>query len=128
MAWTLLLVFDSDSVGSSVHAASSLRHLRPPESGDLSAPNVSSEVGDFYTTLSKEEQEGFMPDHIYKSVEITGSSKTSSDDAVRNAIARAAKTLHNLRWFEVTEIRGHLEGEAVGHWQVTLKIAFTLDE
>jgi flavin-binding protein dodecin len=69
-----------------------------------------------------------MPDHTYKSVELTGSSKISSDDAIKNAIARASKTLHNLRWFQVTEIRGHLENEEVAHWQVTLKVGFTLDE
>lgn len=69
-----------------------------------------------------------MPDHIYKSVELTGSSKISSDDAIKNAIARASKTLHNLRWFQVTEIRGHLENDEVAHWQVTLKVGFTLDE
>lgn len=69
-----------------------------------------------------------MPDHIYKSVELTGSSSSSIDDAVRNAVARASKTLHNLRWFEVKEIRGGIDHEAVAHWQVTMKVGFTLDE
>jgi len=50
------------------------------------------------------------------------------EDAVRTAVARAAKTLHNLRWFQVTEVRGGIDGGEVGHWQVTLKIGFTLDE
>jgi flavin-binding protein dodecin len=50
-----------------------------------------------------------MSDHVYKSVELTGSSTVGADDAVKNAIARASKTLHNLRWFEVTQVRGHLE-------------------
>ena len=53
-----------------------------------------------------------MSDHVYKSVELTGSSNVGTDDAVRNAIARASKTLHNLRWFEVTQVRGHLENAA----------------
>ena len=69
-----------------------------------------------------------MSEHVYKSVELTGSSKKSSDDAVRNAISRAAETLHNLRWFEVTQVRGHLENGEITHWQVTMKVNFTLDE
>ncbi len=68
-----------------------------------------------------------MANHVYKTVEITGSSATGVDDAVRTAIARAAKTLHNLRWFQVTEVRGGIDQGAVAHWQVTLKIGFTLD-
>lgn len=67
-------------------------------------------------------------DHVYKTVEITGSSSESSDDAVQRAIARASKTLQHLRWFEVTQIRGHIEEGAIGHWQVTLKVGFTLEE
>lgn len=69
-----------------------------------------------------------MPDHIYKTVELTGSSTHGVDDAVRSAIRRASKTLHNLRWFQVTETRGHIENGEVAHWQVTLKVGFTLDE
>lgn len=69
-----------------------------------------------------------MSEHVYKSVELTGSSKSGSDDAVRNAIARASKTLHNLRWFEVTQVRGHIENGEIAHWQVTVKVNFTLDE
>ncbi len=69
-----------------------------------------------------------MPEHVYKSVELTGSSPSSVEDAVNGAIARASKTLHNLRWFEVTNLRGVIEGSRVAHWQVTLKLGFTLDE
>ncbi len=69
-----------------------------------------------------------MPDHIYKSLELIGSSTTSMEDAVTNAIARASKTIHNLKWFQVNEIRGHIENNAVAHWQVTMKVGFTLDE
>jgi len=69
-----------------------------------------------------------LPDHVYKSVELTGSSATTVDDAVRTAIARAAKTLHNLRWFEVTSVRGGIENGELVHWQVTMKVGFTLDE
>ena len=69
-----------------------------------------------------------MPEHVYKSIEITGSSRTSVEDAINGAIARAAKTLHNLRWFQVNEVRGAIEDNRVGHWQVTMKVGFTLDE
>ncbi len=69
-----------------------------------------------------------MTEHVYKTLELTGSSKTSSDDAVRKAIAKAAKTVHNLRWFQVTEVRGNIDGGAVSSWQVTLKLGFTLDD
>lgn len=69
-----------------------------------------------------------MPDHIYKTVELTGSSAEGSDDAIRKALARASKTLHHLRWFEVTQVRGQVEKGEVAHWQVTLKVGFTLDE
>lgn len=68
-----------------------------------------------------------MPGHVYKKIELTGSSTTGIDDAVRNAVAKASETVHNLRWFEVGEVRGHIEHGAVAHWQVTVKIGFTLD-
>ncbi|MCM2337464.1 MAG: dodecin family protein [Lysobacter sp.] len=69
-----------------------------------------------------------MSEHVYKSVELTGSSLTSSDDAIRNAIERASKTIRDIRWFQVTDVRGHVEGGKVAHFQVTLKVGFTLEE
>ena len=69
-----------------------------------------------------------MSNHVYKVIELVGSSHVSSDDAVQKAIARAALTVHNLRWFQVMETRGHLEDGKIGHWQVTVKVGFTLDE
>lgn len=69
-----------------------------------------------------------MPNHVYKQVEITGSSTKSIQDAIEVAVAKTAKTVHNLRWFEMDRISGHLEGDKVAHWQVTLKIGFTLDD
>jgi flavin-binding protein dodecin len=69
-----------------------------------------------------------MANHIYKTIELTGSSTTSVEDAVTSALERASKTVHNLRWFEVTNVRGHIEGGKLGHWQVTMKVGFTLDE
>ena len=68
-----------------------------------------------------------MDDHVYKSVELTGTSTTNVEDAVRNAVERASKTLRNLRWFEVVSVRGGIEGSEVAHWQVTIKVGFTLD-
>ena len=69
-----------------------------------------------------------MSDHVYKHVELTGSSKTGIEDAVGNAIARASKTLRNIHWFEVIETRGHVEGGKIKHWQVTIKAGFTLED
>ncbi len=69
-----------------------------------------------------------MTDHVYKSVEITGTSSKSVEEAVQNAVRRASKSLHNLRWFEVAGVRGEIKDDKVVHWQVTTKIGFTLDE
>jgi flavin-binding protein dodecin len=69
-----------------------------------------------------------VSDHVYKRVEITGTSSKGTDDAIRNAIAKAGQTVHNLRWFEVVEVRGGIDGNSVASWQVTIKIGFTLDE
>ena len=68
-----------------------------------------------------------MSDHIYKKIEIVGSSPLSIEDAVKNAIDKASKTLRNLRWFEIVETRGQIEQGKVTHWQVTMKLGFTLD-
>jgi flavin-binding protein dodecin len=69
-----------------------------------------------------------MADHIYKTVELTGTSSVGSDDAIKNALSRASKTTRNLRWFQVMEVRGHIENGEVSHWQVILKVSFTLEE
>ncbi|SMG06351.1 dodecin [Paraburkholderia susongensis] len=69
-----------------------------------------------------------MSDHVYKKIELTGSSTQSIDDAVSTAIAKASKTLRNLHWFEVTETRGQIENGKVAHWQVTLKVGLRLDD
>jgi len=68
-----------------------------------------------------------MSDHVYKSLELTGSSSKGMDDAIHNAISRASDTLHNLRWFEVKDIRGEIEDNKIAYWQVTMKVGFTLD-
>jgi len=69
-----------------------------------------------------------MTDHIYKKIELTGSSTVSMQDAIENAISKASTTLHDLRWFEVVETRGNIQGGKVAHWQVTIKIGFALTE
>lgn len=69
-----------------------------------------------------------MSDHVYKIIELTGSSKTSIEDAVNNAVEKASVTVRNMRWFQVTETRGHIDNGKVAHWQVTLKIGFTLED
>jgi len=68
-----------------------------------------------------------MTDHVYKHIELTGSSEKSIEDAVQNAVSRAAKTIHNMRWFQVRDTRGHLDNGKVSHWQVTIEVGFTLD-
>ena len=68
-----------------------------------------------------------MSDHVYKSVEITGSSTSGVDDAVNRAVTKASQTLRHVDWFEVVSIRGHVEEGGVAHTQVTLKIGFRLE-
>jgi flavin-binding protein dodecin len=72
-------------------------------------------------------QEKTMDEHVYKIIELTGSSKVSLEDAVKNAISKAAKTVKNMRWFQIENSRGYIEGESVSYWQVTVKIGFTVD-
>ena len=69
-----------------------------------------------------------MSDHIYKIVQLVGSSPSSVEDAIQNAVTRASKSLKNLRWFEVLETRGQIQGGKVSHYQVTIKVGFTLDD
>jgi dodecin len=69
-----------------------------------------------------------MSEHVYKKLELTGSSKVSIEDAVKNAVSRAAKTIRNMRWFEVVETRGHIDDNQVAYWQVTIKVGFTLED
>ena len=69
-----------------------------------------------------------MADHTYRVTEIVGTSPDSVDGAIRNGLARAAQTLRNLDWFEATEIRGHIVDGQVGHFQVTMKVGFRLDD
>ncbi|HWI36897.1 MAG TPA: dodecin [Burkholderiales bacterium] len=68
-----------------------------------------------------------MSNHVYKTIELTGSSPKGLEDAIANAIGKASKTVHNLRWFQVVDTRGEIEGGKVAHWQVTMKVGFTLD-
>ncbi|MFB9262394.1 dodecin [Bradyrhizobium erythrophlei] len=66
-------------------------------------------------------------DHVYKILELVGSSEKSIDAAIENAISRASKTVREMKWFEVVQTRGHIEGGKVGHYQVTLRVGFTLE-
>ena len=68
-----------------------------------------------------------MTDHVYKITELTGSSAKSIEDAVNSAVTRAAKTIRNMRWFEVSEVRGRIDNNTIDTWQVTVKIGFTLE-
>jgi dodecin len=69
-----------------------------------------------------------MPDHVYRIIEVAGSSEKSIEDAIQNAVGRAARALRQVGWFEVAQTRGHIEDGKVAHYQVTLKIGFTLDD
>jgi flavin-binding protein dodecin len=69
-----------------------------------------------------------VSEHVYKKIELTGSSKTSIEDAVQNALAKASETVRNMRWFEVVETRGYIEENSLAYWQVTVKVGFTLEE
>ena len=68
-----------------------------------------------------------MSDKVYKTIEVIGSSPASMEQAVQCAVKKASETLRNLRWFEVVETRGHIEKNKIDHWQVTIKVGFTLD-
>lgn len=67
-----------------------------------------------------------MSNHVYKHIELTGSSSKGIEDAVEQALAKANETLHDMRWFEVVDTRGHIEHGRIEHWQVTVKVGFTL--
>jgi len=69
-----------------------------------------------------------MSDHVYKKIELVGSSPQSIEAAVENALARAKNTIRNMRWLEVTETRGHIENGKIDHWQVAVKVGFTLED
>ncbi|GLS49733.1 hypothetical protein GCM10007885_25830 [Methylobacterium gnaphalii] len=71
--------------------------------------------------------ESAMSEHVYKVVELVGSSPNSIEDAIQGAVSRAGQTIRNLRWFEVLETRGHIEDGKVHHYQVTLKVGFTME-
>ena len=73
-------------------------------------------------------KETAMSNHVYKQLELVGSSTKGVEDAVTQAIAKASKTVRNIHWFEVTETRGHVEDGKIAHWQVALKVGFTLED
>lgn len=69
-----------------------------------------------------------MSNHVYKKIELVGSSPNGIEDAVQNALSKAAETVRNMRWLEVVETRGYIENERVAHWQVTIKVGFTVED
>jgi dodecin len=72
-------------------------------------------------------KEDEMSEHVYKHIELTGSSMKSIEDAIQTAIAKASETVRNMRWFQVTETRGYIEKNEVSYWQVTIKVGFTVE-
>ena len=69
-----------------------------------------------------------MIDHTYRKIELTGSSTVGIQEAIENAISKASQTISNMRWFEVVETRGHITDNEIAHWQVTIKVGFSLVE
>jgi dodecin len=69
-----------------------------------------------------------MSDHVYKLVELTGSSKTNMEDAIQNAITKASQTVHHMHWFQVVDTRGTIDNGKVDYWQVTIKVGFRLED
>ncbi len=69
-----------------------------------------------------------MSDHVYKHLELTGSSPDGIEAAVNQALAKAARSIRDMRWFEVTDTRGHIEEGKIAHWQVTIKVGFTIED
>jgi dodecin len=78
--------------------------------------------------MARPAREARMTNHVYKKVELVGSSQTSVTDAIETAIARASKTMRNLDWFEVDQIRGHIKNGSVEHYQVSMKVGFRIDD
>lgn len=69
-----------------------------------------------------------MSDHTYKIVDLVGSSPNSIEEAVKNAIEKASKSVRNMRWLQIMETRGHIDNQQVAHWQVVIKVGFTLED
>jgi flavin-binding protein dodecin len=69
-----------------------------------------------------------MTDHVYKIIEIAGTSTKSIEDAVNNALAKASNTVRNMRWLQIMETRGHIDNQKLSHWQVIIKVGFTLED
>jgi flavin-binding protein dodecin len=84
--------------------------------------------GFLFVFVASAADNGRMAEHVYKKIEIVGSSPNGVEEAVHNALSRASKTIRNMRWFEVAETRGYIDDGKIEHWQVTLKIGFTLEE
>ena len=68
-----------------------------------------------------------MPDHVYKKIELVGSSQTTLEDAIEGAVTKASETIRNMRWFEVKEIRGQIDEQKIAYWQVTVQIGFRVE-
>jgi flavin-binding protein dodecin len=78
--------------------------------------------------LAMKRMEVSMAEHVYKIVELVGSSRTTIEDAVQNALSKAGESVRNMRWFTVAETRGYIDEGKVAYWQVTIKLGFTVEE
>ena len=95
----------------------------PSPSGFFVAPDCANDLRWRFDVAAATEK-----DHVYKILELVGSSEKSIEDAIQNAITRASKTIREMKWFEVVQTRGHIEKGSVRHYQVTLRVGFTLEE
>src|SRR5579884_438152 len=98
------------------------------ETGESQPASVFRPVEPGLLTPGSRRRRMTMPDHVYRIIQVAGSSERSIEDAIENAIGRASRTLRQVDWFEVVETRGHIEDGKVAHYQVTLKIGFTLED
>jgi flavin-binding protein dodecin len=97
-----------------------------PSGGIPAFPSFIRSATQWHPSGTHSHAESIMNDHVYKTVEITGSSSKSADDAIRIAIDKASDSISNMRWFKVIETRGNLEDGKIAYWQVTLHIGFTV--
>jgi len=88
--------------------------------------SVTNQFGTFIRYNNKKEIS--MANHVYKKLELVGSSTIGIEDAVQNAVAKASRTIRNMSWFEVVETRGHIENDKIAYWQVTIKVGFNVED
>jgi dodecin len=98
-----------------------------PESSGLKSTVQDGTISEFGNVRAAARKVRLMNDHVYKHIDLTGSSTVSSDDAIRRAISKAAETVRGMHWFEVVETRGYIDDASIAHWQVTIRVGFRIE-